>query len=105
MALTVAPEDMAIEGAENLAWYASSERGERGWCRTCGAHLFCRFREPGGAPRWEVMLGALDDIAGLRLVREIFAERTLGVYRFEGLEQRLTLADLMARMRGAGGAR
>jgi hypothetical protein len=42
-------EDRAVEvddGHGRLAWYASSARGERGFCRRCGSTLFFR------SPRW-----------------------------------------------------
>ena len=31
---------LSIRGAENVAWYVSSEKVRRGFCRTCGASLF-----------------------------------------------------------------
>jgi len=31
---------VAIRGEDHIAWYASSEKARRGFCRTCGSSLF-----------------------------------------------------------------
>jgi hypothetical protein len=49
---------------DGLAWYASSDVGERGFCRHCGSTLF--WREPGVGRDWAVSMGTLEDGHGPR---------------------------------------
>lgn len=35
------PRDrVAIHGADNIRWFASSDKARRGFCKSCGTHLF-----------------------------------------------------------------
>lgn len=44
----VSTEGFELTRSETLSWYASSEQGERGFCRNCGATTFFRStRWPG----------------------------------------------------------
>ena len=52
--------DCAIEDAgRQLSWFRSSERGERGFCSTCGTTLF--FRSPRWPDELHVTLATFDD--------------------------------------------
>ena len=62
-------ENIRLTGAENLAWYQSSERARRGFCRVCGSSLFW---EPVGTGRVSIAAGCLDNPTGLRTARHIF---------------------------------
>ena len=61
--------DLAIEGAENLAWFRSSEKVRRGFCSTCGSALFW---DPIGRDRIAVAMGAFEAPTGVRLAKHIF---------------------------------
>jgi hypothetical protein len=61
--------DLAIEGAENLAWFTSSDTARRGFCRICGSNLFW---EGNGLPYVSITAGSLDSPTGLTLDRHIF---------------------------------
>lgn len=52
-----------------LAWYRSSTRAERGFCRQCGASLFFR---PVGGTDIAIAAGSLEPGHGLRLKAHIF---------------------------------
>lgn len=56
---------VTLEGAEALVWFASSERGRRGFCATCGSSLFF---EPVGEDRLAIAAGSLDQPSGLALI-------------------------------------
>src|SRR5262250_942155 len=56
--------NVTIHGAENLTWYASSEKVRRGFCSKCGSALF--FDTP--ARDWiAIAMGAFDQPTGTRL--------------------------------------
>jgi len=58
-----------LEEARGLAWYASSGKARRGFCRECGASLFW---EPAGGDYWAVACGTLEPPTGIALAGHIF---------------------------------
>lgn len=77
-----------------LAWYASSEHGERGFCTRCGTTLF--WREPGAERHWEVSVNALGDDHGLSLAAHIWVDFQPGWYDFADDAPRRTSAEILA---------
>lgn len=65
----VADDDLRIEGADRLTWYASSEKVRRGFCSTCGSALFWK---PLARDKTAVAMGAIDGATGTRLAMHIF---------------------------------
>ena len=61
--------DICFTRDEGLAWYASSERAQRGFCRRCGASLFWR---PVDQDASGILAGSLDAPSGLRTLGHIF---------------------------------
>ena len=61
--------DLAVSGAETLTWYGASEKAVRGFCRTCGAHLFWRRH---CSERVSILMGCLDEPTGIGLADHIF---------------------------------
>ena len=61
--------DLHFDEDRGLAWYASSDKASRGFCRECGASLFWR---PTFASYTALAAGTLDQPTGLKLVRHIF---------------------------------
>lgn len=86
---------VALTKSDGLAWYKSSDRGERGFCRHCGSNLF--WREPGAAGDWGVSAGALDDPSGLTIARHIWVDDKPDFYDFSDDAPRLTAAQAEAR--------
>ena len=63
--------DLRIVEAETLAWYPSSEAGDRGFCSRCGGNLF--WRENASNNRWTwIMAGTLDVPTGLKIEGHVF---------------------------------
>ena len=61
--------DVAFTDESGLAWYASSDRARRGFCRICGSSLFWDLvNQPGIG----ILAGTLDPPAGLRTIGHIF---------------------------------
>lgn len=84
-----------VSGEDQLAAYASSEWGERVFCRTCGSTLFWRMRETKDT---EVAFGAFDDPSPFSLRKEIFIDAKPAGYSFADDTEKLTGAELMAQM-------
>lgn len=79
---------------DQLATYASSAWAERGFCRACGTTLFY-FLKP--TQSYLMSVGAFDDQAPFKLVREIFIDRKPAGYAFAGDHERWTEAETFAR--------
>ena len=61
--------NIAILEDKGLAWYATSERARRGFCRQCGSNLFW---EPVGQDATGILAGTLDQPTGLNTMGHIF---------------------------------
>jgi hypothetical protein len=79
-----------LSGADELAWYASSDVVRRGFCRRCGSSLFWHpDRHPEYAWMAGVAAGALDAPTGVRLTKHIFTSERGDYYPLDdGLPQR-----------------
>ena len=70
--------DMALKGADRLAWYESSDTARRGFCRGCGSSLFW---EPAHRKHVSICAGALDLPTGLVSARHVFVGNKGDYYR------------------------
>ena len=68
-ATNVADENLSVEGAEHVTWYAASDFAKRGFCRHCGSALFWK---PNDGNYTSVMAGAFDKPSGLHGESHIF---------------------------------
>lgn len=76
---------LTLEGADDVAWYASSARVRRGFCRHCGSTLFW---DPADRDWIAIAMGAFDGPTGLALHRHIFVEEKGDYYAIaDGLPQ------------------
>ncbi len=83
-----------LEAAATLAWFASSDDGERGFCTRCGSSLFWRHRgDPGD---WAVNASALPEDHGLALTAHIWVEDAAPWYAFADDAPRKTAAECLA---------
>ena len=82
-----------FQGAEHIGVYASSDWGERGFCRVCGSSLYWRVR---GTDEYSFCAGALDDQSALALTTEIFIDEKPGYYAFANETRKLTGEEAMA---------
>ncbi len=76
--------------------YASSEGVERGFCATCGTHLFFHHIP---TPIWGIPAGLFDDASGLPFKLEIFIDDKPDSYEFANETRKMTGAEFMARFR------
>ena len=84
---------VAFTGVEHLARHASSPWAERGFCRTCGSHLFY-FLKPNQS--YSMSVGAFDDPSPFVLALEIFIDQKPAGYAFAGEHPRMTEAEAVA---------
>lgn len=71
---------LAVEDERSLAWYRSSERARRGFCRECGASLFW---ERIGSDQVSVAAGTLAAPTGLRTALQIYVENAGDYYEID----------------------
>ena len=62
---------LSITGGDHVAWYRSSEKVRRGFCRTCGSTLFW---DPVHHDWTAVAMGAFDGPTGTSLEQHIFVD-------------------------------
>ncbi len=80
------PKDsLNVDGIENVTWYRSSEKFERGFCFHCGSTLF-------GKPTFKdwisVAMGAFDGPTHTQISRHIFVSEKSDYYEIaDGLPQ------------------
>jgi hypothetical protein len=86
---------LVFQASASLGRYTSSDWAERGFCKGCGTTLFY-FLKP--ANKYVVSVGAFDDSAPFRLVREIFIDKKPGGYAFAGDHPRWTEEETFARL-------
>src|SRR5690606_36721869 len=85
--------EVMFEGAENTSVIASSDRAERGFCRTCGTHLFYRLKSEG---HYGIPAGLLSESDNWELTKQIFIDQKPAFYSFEQETQKLTGEEVFA---------
>lgn len=104
LAVSVLPEDVRFEGAENIRTYTSSEWAERAWCDRCGTTLYYHLTTDAYGPQtYEISLGLFDEPDGFQLVSEIYIDRKPAGYAFAGEHPRQTKAEIEASFGGGDG--
>jgi hypothetical protein len=63
--------DIEIDGDANITWYRASHEAERGFCSTCGSHLFWRWST---RDYTAILAASLDEPSGLRITKHIFVD-------------------------------
>lgn len=77
--------DVAIDGADDITWFHASDSAERGFCATCGSHLFWRSLKDDDMA---ILAASIDTPTGLRLASHIFVESKGDYYEIDdGLPQ------------------
>jgi hypothetical protein len=84
---------VAFEGAENIGVYKSSEWGERGFCKVCGASLYWHLAD---SDHYSFSAGALDDQSDLTLTQQIFIDEKPAYYDLANDTPKLTGEEAVA---------
>ena len=85
--------EVQIEGPENISVFSSSEWAERGFCKTCGTHIFYRLKEGG---HYSIPTGLLDNDDDLVLDQQIFIDEKPSFYAFANKTKTMTGAEVYA---------
>lgn len=81
-----------LRGEDNIRAFSSSEWAERGFCATCGSHLFYRFKQGGF---YAVPLGLLEAPEDLTFHLQVFIDEKPSNYCFSNQTQTLTAAQVI----------
>jgi hypothetical protein len=77
--------DVEIEGAGDITWFHASPHAQRGFCSTCGSHLFWKSLTD---DQMAILAASIDEPTGLRLSGHIFVEDKGDYYEItDGLSQ------------------
>ena len=77
--------DVEIEGVNNITWFRASADAERGFCSTCGSHLFWKSLKD---DEMSILAASIDDPGGLRMTSHIFVGDKPDYYEItDGLPQ------------------
>ena len=83
--ITVKHDGFRLIEDRGLAWYDSSAKARRGFCRICGSSLFWQGT---GRDEIEVAAGALDQPSGLRTTAHIYVADKADYYDItDGLKE------------------
>ncbi len=85
--------DVSFEGEENITTFTSSPWAERGFCRTCGTHIFFRTTEN---VQYYMPLGVFDNIPDITMEQQLFIDKKPPYYAFANETKNLTEADVIA---------
>jgi hypothetical protein len=78
-------DQLRLDETRGLAWYSSSGKARRGFCRECGASLFW---EPVGGDYYAIACGTLEQPTGVEIVGHIFVASKGDYYEItDGLPQ------------------
>jgi hypothetical protein len=85
--------EVRFDGADNISVFGSSAWAERGFCSTCGTHLFYRLKKEG---HYFVPVGLLEDGQTWILDQQIFIDEKPSFYSFANHTKNLTGAEIFA---------
>lgn len=92
--LTVdAQGSVQFQGEENITTYSSSDWAERGFCKSCGTHLFYRLKKTGFM---NLPLGLIDGNERFKFHVQIFVDHKPGNYSFANKTKEMTQAEVFS---------
>jgi hypothetical protein len=74
-------KDLRFITQDTLAWYRSSEKAQRGFCKACGSTLFWKTD---GSDHTSICVGAIDGKSGLKLGGHIYVDDAGDYYEIAG---------------------
>jgi len=88
-----AGEHIGFSGEEFVGRYASSEWAERGFCKSCGTHLFYRLKK---TDHYFLFMGLFGDATSPRFDLQEFIDEKPAYYAFANETKMLTKAESYA---------
>lgn len=92
--------DVQFEGREHIGVYASSEWAERGFCTSCGTHLFYKLLATGE----HFVPAGVFETADFEMASQIYVDKKPGYYDFANPTATLTEAQVIAQYAPPGDA-
>jgi hypothetical protein len=86
--------EVTIDNEASVTVYPSSDWAERGFCKSCGSHLFYRFTE---SKEYIVPAGVFDDDRNFEMDHQIFIEEKPNYYSFANKTENMTGAEVFAK--------
>ena len=83
--------DVKIEGAENITRYESSAWAFRGFCSSCGTHLFYQIKETG---EYNMPVGLFLNLEGLKMEMQYYSDQRPDYYCFSNETREMTKAEV-----------
>lgn len=86
--------EVIFEGQESIEIYNSSAWAERGFCKTCGTHLFYKLKEKS---HYIILAGLFDTIQNYHFDHQIFIDEKPDYYSFANQTNTMTGAQVFAK--------
>jgi len=86
-----------FEGVDHISTFSSSEWAERGFCRTCGMHLFYRLKKEG---HYAIPVGLFSDRDAWTFAEQIFIDQKPAFYSFAEKTKNLTGEEVFSQYAG-----
>jgi len=90
--------EVTIDNEASVTVYPSSDWAERGFCKSCGSHLFYRFTE---SKEYIIPAGIFDDDQNFEMDHQIFIEEKPNYYSFANKTENMTGAEVFAKYASA----
>lgn len=87
-------QNISIAGEESISRFSSSEWAERGFCKSCGSHLFYRLKD---LNYYNFSLGLFGDIENFKFHMQIFVDSKPSCYDFANITEMMTEAEVIAK--------
>ncbi|MEZ4704411.1 MAG: GFA family protein [Bdellovibrionota bacterium] len=85
--------DVVFKGTENIALYDSSEWAERGFCKSCGTHIFYRLKSN---QHHFMAVGFFDSEQPFQFDHQIFIDKKPSYYEFLNQTSTMTEEEVFA---------
>ena len=85
--------EVEIKGVEKVKEYDSSSWAVRGFCSTCGTHLFYRLKQTGS---YNMPVGIFSNIKDLVMTTQYFSDLRPDYYCFSNQTQEMTESEIKA---------
>lgn len=83
--------EVKFKGADKVKEYDSSDWASRGFCSTCGTHLFYRLKKTGS---YNMPVGLFSKIKDLVMTTQYFSDLRPDYYCFSNQTQEMTEAEI-----------
>jgi len=83
--------EVSFIGEENITVYNSSDWADRGFCNSCGSHLFYRLKE---SKQYMIPVGLFDEQDFFVFENQVFIDKKPSFYSFANKTNDMTEAEI-----------